>query len=145
MPTISATQFPILPAVWVYVKWADVPAATHGAVFRVDCETGEETQLRPYVSYNADGYVLLSCGQAVFWDTELPLDRCVRYCTRAQNVLGVVIETASGPLYADTFTRVVVDGFGTADSGQTYQLVGGTVPGDYDVNGSRGTFTDRKS
>jgi hypothetical protein len=141
MPSISATEFTTLPAVRVIVNWADVPSATHVSVFRVDCETGERAQLRPYVAFNGDGYLRASCGMAVFWDTEVPLDRCVRYCTQAENALGVTLTTASDPLFVDSFTRTVVDGWGVATSGQTYTLAGGTVPGDYDVTAGRGLFT----
>lgn len=38
----------------------------------------------------------------------------------------------------DTYTRSVTDGFGTADSGQTYTLE--ATAADYDVDGSRGTI-----
>lgn len=141
MPSISAVQFDAVPAVRVMINWSDTPAAAYATVFRIDCETGEETQLRPYVSYNGTGAILLSCGQAVFWDTEVPFDRCVRYCTRAQTIAGVIITSPAAPLYQDTFTRTVVNDWGTSDDGHVYQLLGGTVPNDYDVNGTQGTFT----
>lgn len=146
MPVISATEFPLLPAVRVIVNWADVPAATHVTVFRVDCETGGRAQLRPYVAFNGDGYLRSSCGMAIFWDTEVPLDRCVRYCTQAQNALGVAMTTSTSPLSMDTFTRVLVDSWGSTETGTTapqlYVNSGGTVPGNYDVNGSKGTHTN---
>lgn len=93
MPAISAVPFVTVPAVRVLVSWADTPAAAYATVVRIDCETGEETQLRPYVAYSSDGSILLSCGQAVFWDTELPFDRCIRYCTRALTASGAVISS----------------------------------------------------
>lgn len=141
MPSISAVQFDAVPAVRVMINWSDTPAAAYATVFRIDCETGEETQLRPYVAYSSDGSILLSCGQAVFWDTEVPLDRCVRYCTRAETVLGALIQGPVANLVTDTFTRTLVDSFGSTDNGLSYTLDGGTVPGNYDVNGTKGTFT----
>lgn len=141
MPTISAVPFTTVPAVRILINWADTPGATNAAVFRVDCETGEEVQLRPYVAYNADGYILLSCGQAVIWDTEIPFDRCVRYCTRAQTAAGLSVNAGAVPIYSDDFNRTVVDQWGTSNSGHTYQFLGGSVPNDWDVNGSQGTIT----
>ncbi len=47
---------------------------------------------------------------------------------------------ASGGAAIDTFTRTT-SGWGTGDSGQTYTDSGGTVPGDYSVNGSEGKHT----
>lgn len=42
---------------------------------------------------------------------------------------------------SDLFTRSVTDGWGSATSGQTWTNIGGTTPGDYDVNGTQGTHT----
>jgi hypothetical protein len=141
MPTISAVAFPSVPAVRVLLNWSDTPGATNATVYRVDCETGVRTQLRPYVSYNGDGFIRLSCGQAIFWDTEFPFDRCVRYCTQAETALGVVITGPASNLVTDTFTRTLVDSFGSTDNGLPYILAGGTVPGNYDVNGAHALFT----
>jgi hypothetical protein len=140
MPAISAVPFNTLPAVRVMINWADTPGASNAAVFRIDCETGEEQMLRPYVSYNEDGYIALSCGEAVFWDTEVPLDRCVRYCTRAQSALGATITTPAGPIATDDFTRNVANGWGTATSGQTW-AVGAGAAADFLVNGAKGFQT----
>lgn len=41
----------------------------------------------------------------------------------------------------DTFSRSVTDGWGNLDTGQAWSLSGGTVPGNYDVNGFEGTHT----
>jgi hypothetical protein len=139
MPAISAVAFPAVPAVRVLANWSDVAGATHATVFRVDCETGEETQLRPYVSYNGDGYLRLSCGQSIFWDTEFPFDRCVRYCTRAQGVLGTVLSAPGPAIYSDTFTRTALNTWTPADTGNTYSLLGAAA--DYDITGTLGTFT----
>lgn len=140
MPAISTLVYPAPAYVRVEVNWADVGSATGAAVYRVDCVTGERVPLRPYVCFSGD-FLTLSCGYGIFWDTEAPLDRCVYYCTQAIDAAGELVTAVPAALYADTFTRTVVDGWGTSTSGHTYQLLGGTVPGDYDVNGSRGTFT----
>lgn len=141
MPSISAVPFTDVPAVRVMVNWADTPGAIYGSVFRVDCETGEEVQLRPYVAYNENGFLLLSCGQAVFWDTEFPFDRCVRYCTRAQLTDGTTITGPAAPLVLDLFNRVVADSWGTPNIGPPWTNIGGTSATDYDVNGTAGTHT----
>ncbi len=140
MPSISTMLYPAPGYVRVEANWADVNSATGAAVYRVDCLTGERVPLRPYVSFNGD-FLDLSCGYGIWWDTEPQLDRCVYYCTQAINAAGDVVTSPAAATYQDTFTRTVVNGWGSADTGQTYQLVGGTVPGDYDVTAGRGTFT----
>lgn len=140
MPAISTMVYPAPAYVRVETSWGDQPQATGAAVYRVDCLTGERVPLRPYVSFNGD-YLDLSCGYAVFWDTEPQLDGCVYYCTQAINPDGSVATQPAAALYRDTFTRTVVDGWGTSDDGHTYQLLGGTVPNDYDVTANKGTHT----
>jgi hypothetical protein len=137
VPVISAfTDHPTRPYVRLEVNWADVPSVTHARVLRVDPATGECVPLRPYVCYSGD-YILLSCGHATFWDTEAPLDTPVYYLTEGLDAPCIPL----GLAVLDQFTRVVVDGWGSATSGQAWTVLGGTVPGDYDVNGSAGTHT----
>lgn len=142
MPVINTQGFPAIASVRVQVDWSDVPAATYATVWRVDCTTGERTQLRPYVAYNQNGYLLLSCGVATFWDTEVPLDTCVFYCTQAHDSSGTVISTATNAIVSDNFNRTNVDTWNTATSGQVWTLTGGTVGGNYDVTGTKGTQTN---
>jgi len=52
-------------------------------VTRRNTVTGEIVSLRPYVFYNADGALILECGQGLWWDTEPPLDVPLEYCTTA--------------------------------------------------------------
>lgn len=120
----------------VEVNWADTPSVTHARVLRVDVEAGTCTPLRPYICYDGD-YLLLSCGHGIFWDTEVPLDRQVYYITEGLNAPCI----PTGPVVLDTFTRLLVDSWGVADTGQAYTLSGGTNPGDYDVTGTMGTHT----
>lgn len=49
--------------------------------------------------------------------------------------------TAITGAVTDTFTRSETDGWGDADTGQTWTLSGGTNPGNYDVDGTQGTHT----
>jgi len=137
MPVINTQPFPAIASVRVGVDWADVPTAAFVTVWRVDCATGVRTQLRPYVSYNGSGYLATSCGVATFWDTEVPLDTCVYYCTQAQDAAGSTITTASAPLMMDSFTRVVANGWGTPDVGPAYVIISG-VAASFSTNGSRG-------
>lgn len=140
MPTIDV--FPDVPRAYnrVEVNWADIPSVTHARVLRVDVETGTCTPLRPYICYDGDA-LLLSCGHGIFWDTEVPLDRSVYYITEA--VAGPCIP--GGPLYTDTFTRTLVNSWGSTEGGSLgplpYALAGGTVPNDYDVTAGEGTQT----
>lgn len=140
MPAISTMVYPLPAYVRVEVNWADIGWATGAAVYRVDCLTGQRMPLRPYVSFDGD-FLDLSCGYAVFWDTEPQLDRCVYYCTQAQDSAGNLITQPAANLVTDTYTRVVVDGWGSTDNGLAYALEGGTNPGNYDVTGTKGTFT----
>lgn len=124
----------------VEINWADAPGVQYARVLRVDVETGTCTPLRPYICYNGD-YLLLSCGHGIFWDTEVPLDRSVYYITEGLDAPCLPTST----LVSDTFTRTVVNGWGSTESGTLgplpYTLTGGTVPGNYDVTAGKGTHT----
>lgn len=52
-------------------------------VTRRNTVTGEVIQLRPYVFFDADGALILECGQGLWWDTEPPLNVPLEYCTFA--------------------------------------------------------------
>lgn len=136
MPTIDV--YPDVPRAYnrVEVDWADVPSVTHARVLRVDVESGTCTPLRPYICFDGD-YLLLSCGHGIFWDTEVPLDRSVYYITEGADAPCI----PTSPSVFDPFSRVLVDSWGSTPTGQSYTLSGGTNPGDYDVNGIRGTHT----
>lgn len=137
MPTIQVFPDPIRAYNRVEVNWADLPGVDYARVLRVDVESGTCTPLRPYICYNGD-YLLLSCGHGIFWDTEVPLDRQVYYITE-----GLDAPCLPGtPFLLDTYTRVLVDSWGSTDTGQVYLLIGGTNPGNYDVNGSVGQQTN---
>jgi hypothetical protein len=137
MPAISAAVIPVPGYVYVEGNFSDVGSATHACVERVDCLTGERSPLRPYVSFNTDGCLALSCGQGIWWDTEAPLDRCVYYCATVMNASGEVITQPADPLVKDTFTRTVAAGWGTADTGQAWTITSG-LAADHSVNGTRG-------
>lgn len=136
MPNI--TVFPDVPRAYnrVEVNWADTPSVTHARVLRVDVETGTCTPLRPYICFDGDA-LLLSCGHGIFWDTEVPLDRSVYYITEGADNPCIPVT----PTVFDSYSRVLVDSWGVADSGQAYTLSGGTNPGNYDVNSGRGLQT----
>jgi len=135
MPTIAAFPDAIRAYVRVETNWADTPAVDCVTIYRVDAVTGERTPLRPYICF--DGWCLdVSCGHAIFWDTEVPLDREVFYTAESPDA--PCIPTA--PLLYDLFTRTVVAGWGSATSGQAYSLLNG-VAADYNVDGSRGTIS----
>lgn len=137
MPSIMATPFPTRGMVLVEAMFADVPAATNICVTATNTVTGDVRQLHPYVSYNSDGCLTLSCGQAIFWDTEIPCGVAVQYCASAIASDGSVVTTSAAPLIMDTFTRVVANGWGTADSGQPWVNTSG-LTADHLVNGTSG-------
>lgn len=137
MPSISATVVPQPGYVVVETNFADVSGAEYVCVEREDVLTGERFPLRPYVAYDAEGCQMLSCGQAILWDTEAPMDRVLRYCATARTADGQVITTAPDPLLLDSFTRNVAAGsWGTADTGQAYTVTG--TAADFSVNGTQG-------
>lgn len=87
MPTITATAFDAEAYVLVEVSWADIPEVEYARVWRINTVTGEETLLRPYVAFNANGDLLLNCGIGVWWDTDPPLGVPLQYRTEAADVL----------------------------------------------------------
>jgi len=86
MATLNATVYPIEAYVLVEVDWTSDPTVTHANVTRRNTVTGEIVTLRPYISYDADGNLLLDCGLGLWWDTEPPLDVPLEYCTNAAPV-----------------------------------------------------------
>lgn len=80
MPVIAAFPDPVRAYVRVETNWADTPAVEFVRVLRVDSVTEVCTPLRPYICFSGD-YLTVSCGHAIFWDTEVPLDRQVYYIT----------------------------------------------------------------
>ena len=95
MPTITATPFNTPAYVLVQVDWTDQPQVTHARVVRRNTVTGEEVLLRPYIAYDGDGNLLLSCGLGLWWDTEPPLNVPLEYCTYAADT-ATLITTNSG-------------------------------------------------
>lgn len=85
MPTINATSFPAEAYVLVEVDWTDQPTVDFVKVTRRNTVTGETVDLRPYIMYDENNGIALSCGQALFWDTEPPLNVPLEYCTVASN------------------------------------------------------------
>src|SRR5688572_21332237 len=81
MPTINTTQFPADGYVLVEVDWTDYPQVLYAGVTRRNTVTGEVVTLRPYAAYDGDGNLLLSCGLGLWWDTEVPLNVELEYCT----------------------------------------------------------------
>lgn len=49
-------------------------------ISRTNTVTGETVTLRPYISYDADGNMLLECCEGLWWDTEPPLNVPLEYC-----------------------------------------------------------------
>lgn len=140
MPSIIAIPFPTRGQVLLEINFGDVPSATNvcvEAVTGLGTTAEKRRSLHPYVSYNGDGCLALSCGQAVMWDTEVACDVPTVWCATAVNALGAVVTTAPNLLFNDTFSRAVVNGWGTADSGQLWTVSGGATA-DYSVNTLRG-------
>jgi hypothetical protein len=86
MPTISATAFATEAYVRVQADWTDTPSVTYAGVQRTNTVTGEVVTLRPYVAYDSDGNLLLSCSKGIWYDTEPPLNVLLQYCLIASGV-----------------------------------------------------------
>lgn len=86
MPTITATAFNTPAYVLLELDWTDQPTVQFVTVVRRNTVTGEEVLLRPYVFYDETGAIALSCGTAIIWDTEPPLNVALEYCTYASDV-----------------------------------------------------------
>lgn len=115
MPTITATTFPNEAYVRIEADWTDTPAVLYGGVQRTNTVTGEVVTLRPYVAYDADGNLLLSCSKGLWYDTEPPLNTLLSYCLIASGVetnftsnssfeLGTAPWTATGGTLVDSAT-----------------------------------------
>lgn len=63
------------------------------------------------------------------WDDFLVINECLP----CEPVAASSAVCESAPLILDIFDRTLVDGWGSASTGQAYTLDGGTVPDDYDV------------
>lgn len=86
MPTITATSFATEAYVRIDADWTDTPSVTYAGVQRTNTVTGEVVTLRPYVAYDADGNLLLSCSKGLWYDTEPPLNTLLEYCLIASDV-----------------------------------------------------------
>jgi hypothetical protein len=136
MPTIAAIVVPDPGYVYVETSWVDIPTATSVCVERVDTATGERFPLRPYVSYSADGCLDLSCGTAVFWDTEASFDTAYQYCATVTDAAGTTATTPATPELSATFSVAAAASWPPADTGQTWTNVIPLV--DYSGTGTRG-------
>lgn len=111
MPTINATVFPAEAYVLVEADWTDFPEVTYAAVTRRNTVTGEMVTLRPYIDFDAQGFLLLNCGLGLWWDTEPPLNVPLEYCTVAADVDTAInsnstFETGVAPWATTTGTLV---------------------------------------
>lgn len=81
MVSLNATVYPDEAYVLVQADWSSDPDVTCANVTRRNTVTGEVVTLRPYISYSADGSLLLDCSLGLWWDTEPPLGVPLEYCT----------------------------------------------------------------
>lgn len=137
MPSIVPISFPSRGYVMLEVNFADIPAATNVLVEAVNTATGERRALHAYISYDGNGYIALSCGQTVLYDTEPPCGTAMQYCATAISATGAVVTTTAAFLLLDAFGRTTASSWGAADTGGTYTNTGGAAA-DYSTTGSRG-------
>jgi hypothetical protein len=140
VPSIVAVPYPTRGHVLVEVNLADVSGAVYACVEAVTgagTDTEVRRQLHSYVSYNSDGCIALSCGQAIFWDTEVSCDVATQYCVTAINAAGDVITQPADALMSATFSVVAAASWPPADTGQTFTNTGGAAA-DYSGTGTRG-------
>lgn len=111
MPTITTTGFNTPAYVLVEADWTDTPAVTRAGVTRRNTVTSETVSLRPYTSFDSNGFLALNCGLGLWWDTEPPLNVALEYCTVGADVQTVLssnpdFETTVAPWTAPTGTFV---------------------------------------
>jgi hypothetical protein len=137
MPTVTAYPYPALGRVLVEIDWADTDWVTCARAVRHVVSTGATAALRSYIApCGTNGeYQELSGGRAIFWDNECPLDTPVYYTTDASITTGI-----PSAQFSDSYTRVVANGWGTADSGQAWVNDAGAA-GVYSTNGTTGLHT----
>lgn len=136
MPTITAFPDPTRAHVRVEINWSDLPQVTQAGVARYNTVTGECVPLRPHICF--DGWEQeLSCGHAIFFDTEAPFDTEFYYITTSTQAPCPPDPTLQ---IQDLYTRVLVDTWGTPTVGPAYSVYQGLIA-QYDVNGTRGTIT----
>jgi hypothetical protein len=137
MPTVTAYPYPALGRVLVEIDWADTDFVTCARAVRHVVSTGATAALRSYIApCGTNGeYQELSGGRAIFWDNECPLDTPVYYTTDASTTTGL-----PSAQYADSYTRVTANGWGTADSGQIWSTAIGAA-GILSTNGTSGLHT----
>lgn len=137
MPTITATMQPITGHVALTLNWSDLPTVQFVRVLRI-LSDGSTTVVRPHTFTDSTGdYIQLSGSMAVLYDTEAPLDVPLAY-----RMEGLGTSAGDGAMLDfvanDTFTRVVVNGWGSMTSGQTY--LNDAPDAAYDVTGTVGTI-----
>jgi hypothetical protein len=113
MVTLNATVYPDEAYVLVEVDWTSHPSVQYANVTRRNTVTGEVVTLRPYISYDANGNLLLDCGLGLWWDTEPPLDVPLEYCTTAAPVETAV--TVNGGFESGTAPWIATGGALTQD------------------------------
>ena len=98
MPVITADLVIDRAYVYVTTDWADIPAVTCIKVERVRSDTGTRTPLRAYIApcQELGECLTLSHSQAVFFDTEAPLD--VQFHYEASDCSGVITTVSIGDL-----------------------------------------------
>lgn len=87
MVTLNATVYPDEAYVLVEADWSSHPTVNYANVTRRNTVTGEVVTLRPYISYDGAGNLLLDCSLGLWWDTEPPLDVALEYCATAADVV----------------------------------------------------------
>lgn len=137
MPSIAATMQPLTGHVLLTLNWSDLPTVRFVRVLRI-LSDGSSTVVRPHTFTDSTGdYIQLSGSMAVLYDTEAPLDVPLAY-----RMEGLGTGAGDGAMLDfvanDTFTRVVVNSWGSMTSGQTY--LNDTPDADYDVTGTVGTI-----
>lgn len=95
MPTITATPFTTEAYVRIDADWSDMPEVVYAGVQRTNTVTGETVLLRPYVAYDGEGNLLLSCSQGLWYDTEPPLNVALTYCLIASDVQTLLSQNPS--------------------------------------------------
>lgn len=124
MASVTAVADSVTGTVMITVDWSPIPDGTVVHLYRVHPDGTEHEVI--------GSPAVLSAGMAVFFDNSAPFDVAISYRATIDEDIEVI----------DTFNRtIVLNGWGTATSGQAWTTTGGAV-GDFFTTGLFGIHTD---
>jgi hypothetical protein len=120
MPVITALTDPTNGRVLIDTDWSDTPGVGYVRVLRVGANGCEEVAVRTHTASASDvDYIRLSCGRAILYDSEAPLDTPFTY-----QALGLGAVSIPAHRLATSFTQVATVPWGgtSTPTGQVWAV-----------------------